>query len=59
VERQSGKQFDPDCAAAFMAIRDRIIQEMNHQSALPWAAETPLESDHTANAASAGQLVSG
>jgi putative nucleotidyltransferase with HDIG domain len=28
VEKQRGKQFDPLCANAFLAIRQRIIQEM-------------------------------
>ncbi|OAI45633.1 response regulator [Planctomycetaceae bacterium SCGC AG-212-F19] len=28
VEKQSGQQFDPRCAAAFIEIRPRIVQEM-------------------------------
>jgi putative nucleotidyltransferase with HDIG domain len=28
VERQSGKQFDPTCAAAFVALREQIIRAM-------------------------------
>lgn len=28
VEQQSGKQFDPTCAAAFLAIRDRVLREV-------------------------------
>ncbi len=28
IDRLSGKQFDPECAAAFVAIRDRIVEEM-------------------------------
>jgi hypothetical protein len=28
VEKQAGKQFDPRAAAAFLEIRDRIIEEM-------------------------------
>src|SRR5205085_4122571 len=28
VEKHKGRQFDPDCAAAFLAIRQRIEQEM-------------------------------
>jgi putative nucleotidyltransferase with HDIG domain len=28
VEKQSGKQFDPACAQAFLAIRQRVTQEM-------------------------------
>jgi HD-GYP domain-containing protein (c-di-GMP phosphodiesterase class II) len=31
VEKQSGKQFDPRCAAAFLAIRDRIGKEIKTQ----------------------------
>jgi HD-GYP domain-containing protein (c-di-GMP phosphodiesterase class II)/pSer/pThr/pTyr-binding forkhead associated (FHA) protein len=27
VEKQSGKQFDPECAGSFLAIRDQIIAE--------------------------------
>jgi putative nucleotidyltransferase with HDIG domain len=32
VEKQSGKQFDPECAAGFLAISDRILQEMRRGS---------------------------
>jgi putative nucleotidyltransferase with HDIG domain len=28
VEKQKGKQFAPDCAAAFLRIRQRVVQEM-------------------------------
>ena len=28
MERQSGKQFDPQCAAAFLAIREQIVRAM-------------------------------
>ena len=28
LEKQRGKQFDPACADAFLAIRGRILQEM-------------------------------
>jgi putative nucleotidyltransferase with HDIG domain len=28
VEKGIGKQFDPNCAAAFLQIRDRLLQEM-------------------------------
>jgi putative nucleotidyltransferase with HDIG domain len=28
VEKQKGRQFDPECVAAFLRIRQRIIQEM-------------------------------
>src|SRR5213079_2508002 len=28
VEKQSGKQFDPECAAAFLEIRERIREAM-------------------------------
>jgi response regulator RpfG family c-di-GMP phosphodiesterase len=29
VEKQKGRQFDPDFATAFIAIRQRIVQEMH------------------------------
>jgi HD-GYP domain-containing protein (c-di-GMP phosphodiesterase class II)/pSer/pThr/pTyr-binding forkhead associated (FHA) protein len=28
VQKQSGKQFDPECAAAFLGLQDRILPEM-------------------------------
>jgi HD-GYP domain-containing protein (c-di-GMP phosphodiesterase class II) len=28
VEKQSGKQFDPECASAFLAIREDIVPVM-------------------------------
>jgi putative nucleotidyltransferase with HDIG domain len=31
VDKQKGRQFDPDCAAGFVAIQERVLQEMrNH-----------------------------
>src|SRR5262249_48838636 len=27
IEKQSGKQFDPECAAAFLEMHDRIMRE--------------------------------
>jgi HD-GYP domain-containing protein (c-di-GMP phosphodiesterase class II) len=32
VERMRGRQFDPRCAAAFLSIRQRIVQEMQAQT---------------------------
>ncbi len=32
VEKQKGRQFDPECASAFLAIRQRIIQEMQSET---------------------------
>jgi putative nucleotidyltransferase with HDIG domain len=32
VEKQSGKQFDPEAAAAFLTIKARIIQEMQSET---------------------------
>lgn len=29
VSKQSGLQFDPDCAKAFLGIRERVLEEMN------------------------------
>jgi HD-GYP domain-containing protein (c-di-GMP phosphodiesterase class II) len=28
VEKMAGRQFDPTCAAAFLAIRDQVVQAM-------------------------------
>jgi putative nucleotidyltransferase with HDIG domain len=32
IEKQLGRQFDPTFAAGFLAIRDRIIEEMHNQA---------------------------
>jgi putative nucleotidyltransferase with HDIG domain len=32
VEKQKGKQFDPEVATAFLAIRQRIVQEMQSET---------------------------
>jgi putative nucleotidyltransferase with HDIG domain len=32
VEKQAGKQFDPECAAAFLRIRQRIVAEMQSET---------------------------
>src|SRR4051794_35263789 len=32
VEKMKGRQFDPRCAAAFLSIRHRIVQEMQAQT---------------------------
>ncbi len=32
LEKQSGKQFDPECAEAFLAIQDSIVSEMDPAS---------------------------
>lgn len=32
VEKQAGKQFDPELAAAFLAIQSRIVQEMQSET---------------------------
>jgi putative nucleotidyltransferase with HDIG domain len=32
VEKQKGRQFDPECAAAFVAIRQRVLQEMQTET---------------------------
>src|SRR5262249_1045028 len=29
IQRNAGKQFDPQCAAAFIGIRDQIVEAMN------------------------------
>jgi putative nucleotidyltransferase with HDIG domain len=33
LQRQSGKQFDPECATGFLAIRDRVVSEMQKKPA--------------------------
>ncbi len=32
VEKQSGRQFDPKCAAAFLAVREKIVQQTRSHS---------------------------
>jgi putative nucleotidyltransferase with HDIG domain len=32
VEKQKGRQFDPECATAFLAIRTRVVQEMQSET---------------------------
>src|SRR5262249_33879086 len=32
VEKMRGRQFDPQCAAAFLAIRQQILQEMQSET---------------------------
>jgi HD-GYP domain-containing protein (c-di-GMP phosphodiesterase class II) len=39
LDKQSGRQFDPECVRAFIAIREKIIQVMNPKT---WADETTL-----------------
>ena len=29
IEKQSGRQFDPECAAAFLDLHDFIVREVN------------------------------
>jgi putative nucleotidyltransferase with HDIG domain len=33
VEKHSGRQFDPECASVFLAIRERVLQEMRNHAA--------------------------
>jgi HD-GYP domain-containing protein (c-di-GMP phosphodiesterase class II) len=35
VERHSGRQFDPQCAAGFLAVRERILHELHRYSTTP------------------------
>jgi HD-GYP domain-containing protein (c-di-GMP phosphodiesterase class II) len=35
VEKQCGQQFDPQCGPAFLAIRERIAQELQTTVYLP------------------------
>jgi putative nucleotidyltransferase with HDIG domain len=39
VEKQAGRQFDPACAAAFLAIREQVVQSMGEL--LPAGTGTP------------------
>jgi len=32
VEKQKGKQFDPAAADAFLAIRDKVLQELQSET---------------------------
>jgi HD-GYP domain-containing protein (c-di-GMP phosphodiesterase class II) len=43
IEKMSGKQFDPQCAAAFLAIQDKVIEMMRteHQTAVVSGATIP------------------
>jgi putative nucleotidyltransferase with HDIG domain len=40
VQKQSGRQFDPECAAAFLTIKERIIEEMRSQNSRVTAVES-------------------
>jgi HD-GYP domain-containing protein (c-di-GMP phosphodiesterase class II) len=33
VERNIGLQFDPECAKAFLAMRERVVQELEPKTA--------------------------
>ena len=44
VERQKGRQFDPECAVHFLAIRQRIEKEMTAQAAPLDNTRDPSES---------------
>ena len=42
LEKQSGRQFDPQCVAAFLAIQTQVIDEMQKDSpTAPAAAALP------------------
>jgi putative nucleotidyltransferase with HDIG domain len=43
VQKMRGQQFDPECAAAFVAIKDRVVQEMRtHATTVVSRPLTPL-----------------
>ncbi len=42
VEKEMGQQFDPDCARAFLALRERVIDEMSgRKPTMMLTANTP------------------
>ncbi len=41
VEKQAGKQFDPKAAAAFLAMREKIVEEMQSRRPTLALGETP------------------
>ena len=43
IGKMAGKQFDPQCAAAFLAIKDQVIESMNgeNETAVVAAAARP------------------
>jgi HD-GYP domain-containing protein (c-di-GMP phosphodiesterase class II) len=43
VKKQSGRQFDPECAGAFLAMKDRILSVMQSQGASGGAALPSVE----------------
>jgi putative nucleotidyltransferase with HDIG domain len=45
IEKMSEKQFDPQCAAAFLAIQDQVIEAMrtDHQTAVVSGATIPSD----------------
>lgn len=40
VHKQSSRQFDPECAAAFLAIREAVIEEMQARRSTPYVPDT-------------------
>jgi HD-GYP domain-containing protein (c-di-GMP phosphodiesterase class II) len=50
VEKQSGKQFDPECAAGFLAIREDIAPVMQMRAAAKAAGPTANLKPALANA---------
>jgi HD-GYP domain-containing protein (c-di-GMP phosphodiesterase class II)/pSer/pThr/pTyr-binding forkhead associated (FHA) protein len=41
IEKMSGKQFDPTCAAAFLAIREQVVQAMKTENETAVVGATP------------------
>ena len=41
IETQSGKQFDPDCAAAFLKLEDELVRVMESH-ALRMSGTAPI-----------------
>jgi len=40
IQKQSGQQFDPQCASTFLAIRERIVEEMHARRSSGMLLET-------------------
>ena len=40
IEKMAGKQFDPNCAVAFVAIREQVIESMHAENETAVVAAT-------------------
>jgi len=55
VERQSGRQFDPRCAAAFLSIREQVIASMTEEISLNSVTQTPSKPQQPSTFAEEGK----